>query len=260
MFETKAAGYSRTFYLAAVLTWTAGVALLFITAVWGGFYGMMDAMMSAREAKHLEQALPEQAHQGQSAAMPVTPKPFEQPTAQQSPTGWAVSETEKGVQHLELRLEKLIQNDFGLDKPAPPSLSNTAVGEVRQEVKKPEPRREPSGPALMQGELGVVKAMKFEPGDGRFLMTIQTTATPEKVSFFYLDNPRRLAVNLQGAWRNMAPRSSDFATGPISKAAVGEHPDYVRVTLHFRDPNAPKPADPALTKLKDGLGVSLTTK
>ena len=30
--------------------------------------------------------------------------------------------------------------------------------------------------------------------------------------------------------------------------------------LHFRDPNAPKPADPTITKLKDALGVSLTTK
>jgi hypothetical protein len=260
MFETKAAGYSRTFYLAAVLTWTAGVALLFITAVWGGFYGMMDAMMSAREAKHLEQSLPGPSLQGQTAATPVAPNPFEQPATHQSPTGWAVSETEKGLQHLELRLEKLIQNDFSLDKPAPPPLSNIAVGEVRQEIKKPEPKREPSGPPLMQGELGVVKTVKYEPGDGRFLMTAQTTATPEKVSFFYLDNPRRLAINLQGAWRNMAPRNTDFATGPISKAAIGEHPDYVRVTLHFRDPNAPKPADPSITKLKDGLGVSLTTK
>ena len=41
---------------------------------------------------------------------------------------------------------------------------------------------------------------------------------------------------------------------------VGEHPDYVRITLHFRDPNAPKPGDPVLTKAKDGLTMVLTTK
>lgn len=266
MFETKAAGFSRTFYLAAVLTWSGAVALMFITAVWGGFYGMMDAVMAGREAKHLAQTLPEQPQQGSPAA-PLAPNPFEQTQAPQPPAGWTVSEIEKALAALELRTEKLVQKEFGPDKPQPPAFAATrpvtaapAVPEVRQQIKQPEPRREPSGPPLMQGELGVVKGIKYEPGEGRFLLTIQTTAPPDKVSYFFLDNPRRLAVNLQGAWRNTAPRSADFATGPIAKAAVGEHPDYVRVTLHFRDPNAPKPGDPTITKLKDALGVSLTTK
>ena len=263
MFETKAAGFSRTFYLAAVLTWSGAVALMFITAVWGGFYGMVDAMMANREAKHLAQTMPDQAMHGASPA-PVAPNPFEQPQAPPSPTGWAVNEVERALETLELRTEKLLQKEFGLDKPQPPAVAMTpppaALPEVRQQIRQPEPKREPSGPPLMQGELGVVKGVKYEPGAGRFLMTIQTTAPPDKVTYFFLDNPRRLAVNLQGAWRNTAPRNADFATGPIARAAVGEHPDYVRVTLHFRDPNAPKPADPTITKLKDALGVSLTTK
>lgn len=268
MFETRAAGYSRTFYLAAVLTWTAAVAFLFITAVWGGFYDMMEAMMSAREAKHLAQSLPEQPYPAPGAPSPAVPNPFEQPQTPRTPAGWVASEAEKGLQQMELRLEKRSQGEFGLDKPAAPSpaqISNTATGPVRleparPEPKRPEPPREQSGQPLTQGEAGVIKAVKYEPGDGRFLMTLQTTAAPDKVSFFYLDNPRRLAVNLQGAWRNLAPRETTFASGPIARAAVGEHPDYVRITLHFRDANAPKPADPAITKLKDALGVSLTTK
>ncbi|MFP5222362.1 MAG: AMIN domain-containing protein [Acidobacteriota bacterium] len=262
MFETKAAGFSRTFYLAAVLIWSGAVALMFITAVWGGFYGMMDAMMAGRESKHLAQNLPEPTQQSAPHA-PLAPNPFEQPQTAQTPLGWTVNEVEKALAALELRTEKLLQQEFGPDKPQPPTIAVTppvqSAPEVRQQIKQPEPKREPSGPPLMQGELGVVKGVKYEPGEGRFLMTIQTTAPPDKVSYFYLDNPRRLAVNLQGAWRNTAPRNADFATGPIAKAAVGEHPDYVRVTLHFRDPNAPKPADPTITKLKDALGVSLTT-
>jgi hypothetical protein len=271
MFVTRAAGYSRTFYLVAVLTWTGAVALLFITAVWGGFYGMMEAMMSAREAKHLAQSLPEQPYPAPGAPVPPPANPFEQSQALQvskTPAGWVVSETEKGLQHLELRLEKLSRNELAPDRPVAPSpaaISNTVTGAVkpepaRPEPKRPEPAREQSGQPLMQGELGVIKSAKFEPGDGRFLMTLATTAPPDKVSFFYLDNPRRLAVNLQGAWRNLAPRETTFPSGPIARAAVGEHPDYVRVTLHFRDANAPKPADPVVTKLKDALGVSLTTK
>lgn len=259
MFETKAAGYSRTFYLAAVVVWTGAVGLMFITAVWGGFYGMMDAMMSAREARHLAQSLPAEPAPGGAAPFHPEHNPFEQAAPAGSPAGWAVTEIEKGVHYLELRAEKLFRPGFDHDKPAPPPVESNVIKEA---ITRPEPvkAKAHAGPPLMQGELGVVNTVKYEPGDARFQMTLVTTAPPEKVTYFFLDNPRRLAVNLQGAWRNLAPRNTEFKSGFIARAAVGEHPDYVRVTLHFRDPNAQKPADPALNKLKDGLGVSLTAK
>lgn len=117
MLETKAAGFSRTFYLTAVLTWSGAVALMFITAVWGGFSGMMDSVLSKREAQQMSQALPGQPMQGTGSA-PLAPNPFEQPQAAQTPTGWAVSEVEKGIAALELRTEKLVQKELGLDKPS----------------------------------------------------------------------------------------------------------------------------------------------
>ncbi|MFZ5427975.1 MAG: AMIN domain-containing protein [Thermodesulfobacteriota bacterium] len=259
MFETKAAGYSRTFYLAAVVIWTGAVGLMFITAVWGGFYGMMDAMMSAREARHMAQSLPAGPTPDASAPFRPDHNPFEQAAPAGPPAGWAVSEVEKGVHHLELRAEKLFRPGLAPDRPAAPPVESNVIKEA---ITQPEPARAkaPAGPPLMRGELGVVNAVKYDPGDVRFQMTLATTAPPEKVTYFFLDNPRRLAVNLQGVWRNLAPRNTEFKSGFIARAAVGEHPDYVRVTLHFRDPNAPKPADPVLNKLKDGLGVSLTAK
>lgn len=88
-----------------------------------------------------------------------------------------------------------------------------------------------------------MQSVKFEPGQDTFLFSLATSATPENVGFFFLDNPRRLAVNLKGAWRNAAPRVTDFSTGPVARASIGEHPDYVRVTLLLRDGGGPKPRD-----------------
>lgn len=263
MLLAKAAGFSRTFYLSAVLIWTAAVALMFITAVWGGFYGMMDAMMRGREAKHLAQSYTDSASPGVMALHHVEPKPFESALAPpKTPAGWAAAETEKGIENLEIRIEKL----FHKVTPPPPApvtvslpvmtpMAPAAKAEVRQPVKAVS-----ASPALMQGEAGEIKSVKYQPGTNTFEMSVSTFGTPDKVSFFFLDNPRRLAVNIAGVWRNAAQRSADFATGPIARVAIGEHPDYVRITMHFRDPNAAKPGDPALTKAKDGLTLNLTTK
>ncbi|GFK95774.1 hypothetical protein NNJEOMEG_03642 [Fundidesulfovibrio magnetotacticus] len=264
MLDIKASGYSRTFYLAAVLTWVAAAGLLFITAVWGGLYGMMDAVMSSREARMVAQTHPEPAAQP-GGALHLEPNPFDQPPAPSAPSGFTASAPESAIQALELRLEKLFHIDAAPPAPSAPPLQAAPAREpapqVIQEVARPEPRKEqPAQPPLIQGETGVIKSVKFEPGDGRFAFTAQTTAPTDKVTYLYLENPRRLAVNLAGAWRYTASRTAEFAQGPIARAAVGEHPDYVRITLHFRDVNAPKPADPVVTKLKDGFSVSLTTK
>ncbi len=263
MFLAKAAGYSRTFYLTAVLIWTSAVGLMFITAVWGGFYGMMDAVMRGREARHLAQSYTDNTAASALAPHTVEPNPFENTVAPTTPAGWAVAEAEKGFDALEIRIEKLFHKKpaptaIPIPLPAPvpvPTPVPAAKSEIRQPVKAA-----PSAPALMQGEAGEIKALKFQTGTNRFDMSVSTYGTPDKVTFFYLDNPRRLAINIAGPWRNAAQRNEDISTGPISRVAVGEHPDYVRITLHFRDPNAPKPGDPVLTKAKDGLTMVLTTK
>lgn len=259
MLDIKATGYSRTFYLAAVLTWLAAAALLFITAVWGGFYGMMDAVMSAREARLAAQTHPDSASQASSTNYHLETNPFDQPKGHAAPEGWVVVESEKALDALELRLEKRFSPDAAPEQPkAPAPTAPAPASQVRQEIVRPETRKD-SAPPLTQGEAGVISSVKFEPGDGRFTLSAKTTAPPDKVTTFYLENPRRLAVNIVGAWRYTAARNTEFPQGPIARAAVGEHPDYVRITLHFRDANAPKPADPAVTKLKDGLSVSLAT-
>jgi len=262
MLDIKSSGYSRTFYLAAVLTWLVAAGLLFITAVWGGLYGMMDAVMSAREARLVAQSHPDPSAQSHAGNFHLEANPFDQPKGPAAPDGWTVVESDKALDLLELRLEKFFTPDASPAQPkapAPTQAPAPPASQVRQEIARPEPRKEPAQPPLTQGEAGVIKAVKFEPGDGRFSLTAQTTAPPDKVTAFYLENPRRLAVNISGAWRYTAARSTDFPQGPIARAAVGEHPDYVRITLHFRDTAAPKPADPVITKLKDGLSVSLAT-
>lgn len=255
----NAPGYSRAFYLTAVTAWTAAVAIMFITAVWGGFQGLMNRVARIEESRQSSMPPPGTVVQGGEAVGRIAPDPFasQHPAA---PSGWTVRETIKGPEALEIRAGKLFS-------PKEPHQGREHAtnhkAQPAHQAPKPVPQTQPAPqtqPPLTAGETGVVKSVKFEPSQDTFLFSVTTSATPEKTGFFYLDNPRRLAVNIQGTWRNAAPRVTEFPTGPIARVNIGEHPDYVRITLTFRNPSAPRPKDPTLTKVKDGLQVSLSVQ
>lgn len=121
-----------------------------------------------------------------------------------------------------------------------------AVATPDQKPIKPQPEvTEPTPPVVKEQTPqtpGKVKSVAVKETDTGFTITIQTDRPVADTSYINLTTPRRLVFDLIGSWKYHNANVIRL-DGSVKYVVVGEHPDRLRLVIHFRTPpaNAIKP-------------------
>lgn len=92
-------------------------------------------------------------------------------------------------------------------------------------------------PAPVAAEPGTVKRIGLAERQGGFTLTVRADRAVGDTSYLNLDNPRRLVIDLRDKWK-LATRNVIRSKGAVKHVVVGEHPDRLRLVIHFN--KAPK--------------------
>lgn len=134
----------------------------------------------------------------------------------------------------------------------------------------PKPPVDPVAFVMPAGPSGGAPAHVELPTEGLFLgdLTLEfqhtqiilraaTSREVERVTYFYLKDLRRLALDLRGNWGRKGPATLRYETGPVKHIVTGEHPDRLRVVLEFREGAVRPDLDPVVVR-ETGGGVTVT--
>ncbi|GEM_PF-853700 len=115
-------------------------------------------------------------------------------------------------------------------KPAPKAERKPSPGQpAKAERTSPAKRPGPAGGTITK--FGVKKAAK-----GFFTVHVTGDAPMGKVTYFWLRNPTRLVVDIQGRWQLHARNVVRVNQGKVKHVVVGEHHDKLRLVVHFHTP------------------------
>ncbi len=134
----------------------------------------------------------------------------------------------------------------------------------------PKPHVDPVAFVMPAGPAGGAPAHVELPAEGQFLgdvgiefqhtqiiLRAATGKDVERVTWFYLKDLRRLALDLRGQWRRKGPETLRYETGPVKHVVTGEHPDRLRLVLEFREGAVRPDMDPVVVR-EPGGGVTVT--
>ena len=86
-------------------------------------------------------------------------------------------------------------------------------------------------------------------------MTLSASGPLEPMTWFTMDNPRRLVMDLHGQWASGLSRINELAGGFISSVHVGDHPEYIRFVCFLADPQSRSKLAPTFISSETGLSV-----
>ncbi|MGE4557173.1 MAG: hypothetical protein AB7D07_10145 [Desulfovibrionaceae bacterium] len=109
-----------------------------------------------------------------------------------------------------------------------------------------------------EAEAGVLTVAQFESAPDHFTVKLAANRPVPRCTYFWLNNPRKLVLDVLGKWRFKGRNVNRFDQGAIEKIVFGEHPGKVRLVLYYRDPSAPVGSDPDIS-LTDG-GVACVVR
>jgi hypothetical protein len=122
--------------------------------------------------------------------------------------------------------------------------------------KEEKPAPTPVPPTPMPDAAGTLLSHAFKPADAGFEARFRTDKPVFGAKVVFRSAPAMWVVDLPGTWRNRARRDVTFDQGPIRRVAIGEHPQFLRIVLRYRDANRSKPsAAPMVLEAEDGLTV-----
>ena len=103
--------------------------------------------------------------------------------------------------------------------------------------------------------LGELMDLNFTHSPEQFLARLTTTEEVGMVTYFWLENPAKLVVDLRGKWSYSTRRVTDFIDGFIKQLVLGGHPDRLRLVFIFSDPKTLKGKSPELIRTPEGLDI-----
>lgn len=119
-----------------------------------------------------------------------------------------------------------------------------------------EPKPAPAPPVAASAGSGTVKAVSLTENGNGFILTIRADRSVGDTSYINLDNPRRLVIDLRGGWK-LVTRNVVRSKGVVKHIVMGEHPDRLRLVVHFTNP--PKgQLVPLFTRTGTSLEVAVT--
>ena len=106
-----------------------------------------------------------------------------------------------------------------------------------------------------KGQLVGNVTVEFQPD--RVILHAATNAPASQITHFNLTGPRKLAIDLRGAWHKMGGTVLRYDTGPVKVVVAGEHPDRLRLALEFRDGAVTGDVVPTIESSPTGLTVTV---
>lgn len=111
------------------------------------------------------------------------------------------------------------------------------------------PAPPPAGP-------GQILSVDLEETGSGIKLVIATDREVEDNSYFNLDNPRRLVVDLPGKWTRKGGNVIRSEGPAVQHVVMGEHPDRFRLVVHFRTPPEGD-LEPTFTRTENELFVAV---
>ena len=136
-------------------------------------------------------------------------------------------------------------------------------------AEKPVPKASPAKPQQAKKEAAKTQSKKSAAAGGdlrdvsvtcekaKASVKIGLSAAAGRVSWFNLDKPRRLVVDLHGKWKNKAKSLYRLKDCPVQKIVLGEHADKVRLVIYLNEKDAPAKVRPVINKQDTSVSLSL---
>ena len=135
------------------------------------------------------------------------------------------------------------------------------VAEVSPEpTAKPQPKPESNKSAKSAAAAsagGDLKGVKISCRKKKAVINVAFSAAAGKVSWFNLESPRRLVVDIRGKWNNKVKSVYRVKNCPVSKVVLGEHPDKIRLVIYLDQKKFSAKFKPVVRKLENAISLEL---
>jgi len=117
-------------------------------------------------------------------------------------------------------------------------------------------------PKLQQSEssdgIGVLEKISFTDTPDSFLARLDTSEKIGRVTYFWMEKPLRLVVDLRGSWKNNVLSVYPFTDSFMHRVVIGMHPERLRLVFRFTDTDGPMGGKPELIHTPDGMDIVVT--
>jgi hypothetical protein len=103
---------------------------------------------------------------------------------------------------------------------------------------------------------GQVRGLNFNAGGKAFKAEVLLSKPADKVSWFSLEKPERLVVDLRGSWEGRVRSKHKLKNGPVKTVVVGEHSDRFRIVFYMKKGLSAAGLKPQIKKMSKKLGIS----
>ncbi|TIH15866.1 hypothetical protein D0S45_09805 [Marinifilum sp. JC120] len=226
--------FYRRFYILLFLIWLGMVGSLFVLSVWGDFDTFIrDFNQPARMIYNGTSDV-----NGSQTLMQAAKE--------------EVTSVRREVVHEVRKVEREAKQLFESNGSAKANASDPVKREIEQDLAA---NRTVSVATDASGSTGMLDSLEFTHTEKEFLARLQTSNKVGRVTYFWLDKPSKLVVDLRGKWRYSVPRVTDFISGFVGQVVLGRHTDRLRLVFNFRDPAAKKGPSPQLIRTPQGLDI-----
>ncbi|WP_432738112.1 hypothetical protein [Maridesulfovibrio sp. FT414] len=230
--------FYRRFYILLFLVWLGAASGMFILSVWGNFDTFINdfkmiVKMGAGNATN-------GTGDGEAAVIQVVDK-----------AGEAVR---REVVREVRTMEKDVDRVFGDNASAAKPVFNPIQREIKADLAANRTVAA-SAQAPAAGDVGELTVIDFTHTPEQFLARLTTTEKVGRVTYFWMDKPARLVVDMRGKWTYSTRRETGFVDGFIGLFVLGGHPDRLRMVFFFNDQNATKGKAPELIRTPEGLDI-----
>jgi len=225
--------FYRRFYILLFLIWLGAVSGLFVLSVWGNFNTFIhDFSFYTRMA---ENGTPAVVNGSQT---------FVEAAEEE------VTSVRREVVHEVRKMEREVEQFFEVNK------TGHKIDPVKEEVEQDlAANRTQTVLKKGTGVTGTLDDLEFIHTETDFLARLQTSGKVGRVTYFWLDKPSKLVVDLRGKWAYEVPIVTDFISGFVGQVVLGRHTDRLRLVFYFRDPKEQKGPPPQLIHTSRGLDV-----
>lgn len=143
------------------------------------------------------------------------------------------------------------------------TMGDQAAAEVPAQAKKPVPPKAEAANAkpVPQTEASAVSGQASVPKitveKTQIVILLPTSAMVTDTRYLNLDSPRRVALDVMGAWTYSGKKKFNLNKGVLEKAEIGVHTDFLRLVLHLTRGKVPGEIVPSFKLVEGGLQITV---
>jgi len=149
--------------------------------------------------------------------------------------------------------EAPLQEEAKAETPAPAAPEQP----VAEPASAPKPAPKPAAKTASKSTgKGTVRAISLNETATGFTVTILADRPIGDTSYMNLSGPRRLVIDLREGWKLNAKNVVRGKDGAVKHIVIGNHPDRLRLVVHFTTPPAGK-LNPEFERTGNSLKVTI---